>query len=170
MRDSNSTVTLRISDFNLSDTVSAEATSTTVLWIDFYRMFKDKTGDIKNPAFGGSFSIPIIGSFLDDKTSNYALYELMEDNPGYDVVFFPKFETEIFKPVLGIGLLTTVTTVKVTARLGKLNSVPKSSPVEAPRSSPPKNEILPAQPAAATNQVNEEPKIFHHTPVPRPEP
>jgi len=41
----------------------------------------------------------------------------MSGNPGYDVVFYPK----VFKPVLGIGFFAKITTVKTTARLGKLN-------------------------------------------------
>ena len=44
----------------------------------------------------------------------------MKANPGYDVVFYPQFETVTKKPVIGIGLFTKITKVKVTARLGKL--------------------------------------------------
>jgi hypothetical protein len=55
-----------------------------------------------------------------DKTANYSLYELMTNNPGYDVVFYPQYETKVLKPILGIGFLTKITTVKTTARLGKL--------------------------------------------------
>jgi hypothetical protein len=44
----------------------------------------------------------------------------MNSNPGYDVVFYPQYETKVFKPVLGIGFLTKISTVKTTARLGKL--------------------------------------------------
>jgi len=66
-------------------------------------------------------SIPVVGNMVADKTANYALYELMSGNPGYDVVFYPQYETKVFKPILGIGFFTTITTVKTTARLGKLN-------------------------------------------------
>jgi hypothetical protein len=45
----------------------------------------------------------------------------MSSNPGYDVVFYPQFETKVVKPFLGLGFLTKITTVKTTARLGKLN-------------------------------------------------
>ena len=44
----------------------------------------------------------------------------MEKNPNYDVVFYPQYETTVKKPILGLGFLTKVTTVKTTARLGKL--------------------------------------------------
>ena len=62
-----------------------------------------------------------IGTFIGNKTANYSLYELMNGNPGYDVVFYPQYETKVFKPVLGIGFITKITKVKTTARLGKLN-------------------------------------------------
>jgi hypothetical protein len=45
----------------------------------------------------------------------------MNVNPGYDVVFYPQYETKVFKPVVGIGFIVTITSVKTTARLGKLN-------------------------------------------------
>lgn len=64
-------------------------------------------------------SIPVIGSFFGDKTESYALHELITSNPGYDVVFYPQFETKKFAP--GLGLFYNVTTVKATARRGKLN-------------------------------------------------
>jgi hypothetical protein len=55
-----------------------------------------------------------------DKTANYALYELMQKNPGWDVVFYPQFETKIEKPVLGIGFIYKTSTVTTTARLAKI--------------------------------------------------
>ena len=45
----------------------------------------------------------------------------MSQNKGYDVVFYPQYETKVQKPALGIGFITKITTVKTTARLGKLN-------------------------------------------------
>jgi hypothetical protein len=66
-------------------------------------------------------SLPVVGNVLGDKTSNYALYELMNNNPGYDVIFYPQYEVKVVKPIIGIGFLTKITTVKTTARLGKLN-------------------------------------------------
>ena len=123
MREPNTRVNLNKSDFSLSDQVSAKAKSVTVLGIDWQRFFTKKTGEVDA---GGSFSIsltsiPVIGNVVGDKTANYSLYELMNGNPGYDVVFYPQYETKVFRPVLGIGFLTKITTVKTTARLGKLN-------------------------------------------------
>lgn len=121
MKHPNVRVELNKNDFTLSDQVSAEAKSTRIVGIDFERLFTQKTGNIS----GGSTSIslaslPVVGEFLTDKTSNYALYDLMNSNPGYDVVFYPQYEIKVVKPFLGIGFITTITTAKTTARLGKL--------------------------------------------------
>ena len=123
MREPNTRVNLNKSDFSLSDQVSAEATTVKIIGIDWARLFTKKTGTVDG---GGSSSInlasiPVIGNFVADKTANYSLYELMNGHPGYDVVFYPQYETKVFKPFLGIGFLTKITTVKTTARLGKLN-------------------------------------------------
>ena len=123
MREPNTRVDLTKNDFTLSDQVSAEASTTTILGIDFARLFTKKMGTVEG---GGAAvlslaSIPVIGGFVADKTSSYALYELMSANPGYDVVFYPRYETKVVKPVLGIGFITRITTVKTTARLAKLN-------------------------------------------------
>lgn len=122
MREPNTRVNLNKSDFTLSDQVSAEAQTVKVIGIDWARIFTKKTGVVEG---GGAASIsvasiPVIGNFISDKTANYSLYELMVNNPGYDVVFYPQYEIKVFKPVLGIGFLTKITTVKTTARLGKL--------------------------------------------------
>ena len=125
MKAPNTLVNLEKSDFALSEQLSAEATSTKIFGIDFARIFKSKTGVVEGAGGAGSISlasIPVIGNFVGDKTANYSLYNLMEANPGYDVVFYPQYETRVIKPVLGIGFITKITTVKTTARLGKLNN------------------------------------------------
>lgn len=126
MREPNTRVNLSKEDFTLSEQVTAEATSVKILGIDWSRLFISRTGEIKGGASSSISlaSIPVVGNFVADKTANYSLYELMIDNPGFDVVFYPQYETKISRPALGIGFLTTITTVKTTARLGKLNSAP----------------------------------------------
>jgi len=128
MREPNVRVQLSKSDFTLSEQFTAEAQSTKIIGIDWSRIFMKKTGTIEASGGGGGIasminlaSIPVVGSYLTDKTANYALYEMMQKNPGYDVVFYPQYETKVFKPFLGIGFLSTITKVKTTARLGKLN-------------------------------------------------
>jgi len=125
LREPNVRVELNKSDFSISDQFTAEAKSTKILGIDFDRLFKVETGTVEGSGVVGGLislaSIPVIGNVMADKTSNYALYELMNNNTGYDVVFYPQYETKVVKPIIGIGFLTKITTVKVTARLAKLN-------------------------------------------------
>ena len=123
MKAPNTLVNLEKSDFTLSEQLTAEATCTKIFGIDFARIFKSKTGSIEGGGAGtiSVASIPVIGNFVGDKTANYSLYNLMDENPGYDVVFYPQYETRVIKPILGIGIITKITTVKTTARLGKLN-------------------------------------------------
>jgi hypothetical protein len=122
MKEANTRVNLNKSDFTLSDQVSAEASSTKILGIDFKRLFTKKTGVVTSGGSAGISlaSIPVVGGLMVDQTTNYALYELMKANPGYDVVFYPQYETTIVRPFLGIGFITKITKVKATARLGKL--------------------------------------------------
>lgn len=122
MREPDTRVNLNKSDFSLSEQVSASATSVKVVGIDWARFFTKKTGvvDGKGSSTISLVSIPVIGNIVSDRTANYSLYELMNENAGYDVVFYPQYETKVFKPVLGIGFFTKITTVKTTARLGKL--------------------------------------------------
>jgi len=124
MREPNTKVNLNKSDFSLSEQVTAEATCTKILGIDFERLFTKKTGKVDNGATLSLISlasIPVIGNFISDRTANYSLYNLMNGNPGYDVVFYPQYVTKVSRPVLGLGLILTITNVKTTARLGKLN-------------------------------------------------
>jgi hypothetical protein len=122
MREPTSAVKFTKSDFSLSNQVSAQARTVTVLGIDWARLFSKKTGDVNAGSSSiNAASIPVIGNLVSDRTKNYALYNLMNQNEGYDVVFYPQYETKVQKPVLGLGFLTKITTVKTTARLGKIN-------------------------------------------------
>lgn len=121
MREPNTRVELTKGDFTLSEQVSAEAKTTKVIGIDWSRLFKKNMGTVEGGGLSISVaSIPVIGNIVADKTANYALHELMQKNTGYDVVFYPQYETVVSKPILGIGFFSKITTVKVTARLAKL--------------------------------------------------
>ena len=103
--------------------VSGEGRCTKVLGIDFYRWFHTaNTGAVVSPGGPqiGISSIPVVGGYLSNKTASYALYDLMSKNQGYDVVFYPQYDTRLYKPFLGIGFIYKRTTVKATARLAKL--------------------------------------------------
>ncbi len=122
MREPNAIIELNMDDFELSPQLAAEATTTKIFFIDFERLFTKKTG-----VAGASFSVanvPIIGNFLSgfvmDQTTSYAMYNLLKNNPGYDVIFYPQIEKKRVRPLA--TPLISITTVEVTARLGKLKS------------------------------------------------
>ncbi|MDP3558522.1 MAG: hypothetical protein Q8T03_14200 [Bacteroidota bacterium] len=125
MREPNTRLNLEKKDFSLSDQVTGEATSTKILSIDWNRLFLKESGSHNNdnlrPSLPINFaSIPVIGGFVMDPTAGYALYDMMKKNPGYDVVLYPQYEATVKRPI-GLGFLYKITTVKATARLGKLN-------------------------------------------------
>jgi len=122
MREPNVRVELERADFDLSQQVSAEATSVRVLGIDWQRLLNKEQGSVEGWAFSAvNFGyIPIIGNGISEPTSFYALHEMMKNNPGYDVVFYPQYEALVKRPVIGIGFIYKKTTVKATARLGKM--------------------------------------------------
>ncbi|RYD83187.1 MAG: hypothetical protein EOP53_01575 [Sphingobacteriales bacterium] len=121
MSEGNVKVEFHKEDFTLSNRVSAEATSTKIIGIDWERLFTKKEGMLTGgPAGNISIAmIPVVGAALTDKTSNYALYELMQENAGYDVVFYPSFEKKTVNPII-VPFIFSKTTVKVTSRMGKL--------------------------------------------------
>ncbi len=124
MREPNVLLELEMDDFTLSEQVTAEATSTKIIGIDWQRLLKQETGYVQG---GGSIminlaSIPVLGTYVIDQTANFALYEMMMANPNYDVVLYPQYETTVERPLLGLGFIMKTTTVKATARLGKLKS------------------------------------------------
>ena len=118
MREPSAIMEWKKDDFQYSGQVTGEATVVKIIGIDFKRLFKKEVGS----STGGvaSASIPIIGplleKFLGDKSVGYAMYDLMDKNQGYDVVFYPSVEVK----KTGIPILFTTTKVKVTARLAKI--------------------------------------------------
>ena len=115
MKEPNAYVEYHADDFTLSDAVTGEATVTRVIGIDWVHLFGTK--EIGESASVGT-SIPYVGMAIPDG-ANYALYKLMQKNPGYDVVIYPQVESHRYAPVLGTDIYSK-TTYKVTARLGKL--------------------------------------------------
>lgn len=117
MREPNAYVEYHAEDFDLSEQVMGEATVVRVLGIDWQHLFGTKEIGA-TPSFGTI--IPYIGvNFAIPSGANYALYNLMQKNPGYDVVVYPQVESHRHAPVLGTDIYSK-TTYKVTARLGKL--------------------------------------------------
>ncbi len=119
MREPESHVQFHKSDFTFSEQVSGQATSTRIFGIDFERLFQKNTGTADGGGAGVTLaSIPVIGNVVEDKTANYALYDMMEKNKGYDVVFYPQYEKKVTRPI-GIPIYTVIE-VKATARLAKI--------------------------------------------------
>src|SRR5210317_724683 len=99
MREPFTRVEFQKDDFILSEQVSAQASSTKVFSIDWSRIITSESADLKGTGqLLKLASIPVVGNYLPDRTANYALYELMEQNPGYDVVFYPQYETKVSRP------------------------------------------------------------------------
>lgn len=113
MKTPNNHVEFTKDDFTFSNQVTGEATSTTIFGIDFARILNRSLGETVE---AGQLQIPIIGNFIASKVNLYALYNIMQDNPGYDVVFYPQYETH----KTGFAPIFVTTKVKVTARLAKI--------------------------------------------------
>lgn len=122
MREPNARVEFVKSDFEFSEQVSGEATTTRILGIDWSRLFDKKKTNVAKDGLAAPIdiaTIPVIGNFIQDPTYNYALWDMMTKNAGYDVVFYPSFIKTDKKPA-GIGFFYKVTTVEVKAKLAKI--------------------------------------------------
>ena len=123
-------------DFEYSPQVKAEATSVRILMIDWQRLLTWQSGQIDlegkdepldnvvvnsnivtgNIVGGISALIPVMGDYMKGRVASYALYNLMEENPGYDLVIYPQYKTKKFI----IPFFYSKRTVEVTAGLGKI--------------------------------------------------
>src|ERR1700746_3816721 len=71
MREPNVRVNLNKADFSLSEQMTAEASATKILGIDFKRLFTKTTGNVEGGGAASLISLanlPIIGTVLTDKT------------------------------------------------------------------------------------------------------
>lgn len=121
MREPNAYVEYHAEDFELSDQVVGEATVVRIIGIDWKHLFGTKEigntdANLLEPSMGTM--VPFIGLPV-EAGANYALFKMMQQNPGYDVVIYPQVESYRHAPVLGTDIYSK-TTYKVTARLGKL--------------------------------------------------
>jgi hypothetical protein len=113
MKEPDNKIQFSREDFTFSDQVTGEASQTKILFIDWARLFAKKYGETASSGF--NFKVPVLGGLMGKKVYVYALYNIMQDNPGYDIVLYPQYETQTTDYIL-----VKHTTVKVTARLGKL--------------------------------------------------
>lgn len=123
MKGPNAHVELYAGDFELSGPVTGEATVTKILCVDWERLLGDnKMGTVEDGSgLLSGVSIPVVGAYLQSHGADYAIYDMMQKNPGYDVVFYPQVEMHKNAPLFGSDVFST-TTYKVTARLGKLKN------------------------------------------------
>jgi len=122
MREPNSRVEFQKSDFEFSQQLTGTATTTRILGIDWARLFKKEKTTITKDGTAAMIdlaAIPVIGSYIADPTYNYALYDMISKNAGYDVVFYPSFVKNEKRPI-GLGFLYKITTVEAKAKLGKI--------------------------------------------------
>lgn len=113
MKSPNNHVEFYKDDFSFSGQVMGEGTQTKIIGIDWAHLFKSETGTV---AEASSFDIPIIGNLPIGGSQAYAVYDLMQKNEGYDVVFYPQYETKM----TGIPILYQKSHTVVKARLAKI--------------------------------------------------
>lgn len=141
MKSSPDYLLLNRTDFELSDQVKAEATTTRVLGVDWARLFRWESaavgadlsqssglptgtvsasgnGNITSIGYNIFANLPIIGSIIKGNTAAYALSNLMRDTPGYDVILYPQY----YRTIKGFPPFYSKTKVKITARLGRLKN------------------------------------------------
>lgn len=141
MKSSPDYLLLNRTDFELSDQVQAQATTTRVLGIDWARLFRwesaaigadlSQSGGLPTGTVSAAgnrnittlnynvfANLPVIGSIIKGNTAAYALNNLMRDTPGYDVILYPQY----YRTIKGFPPFYSKTEVKITARLGKLKN------------------------------------------------
>jgi hypothetical protein len=110
MREPNVRFELTGHDYELSDdAVTGEASVLYVFGIDWKRIFSHTDR--------AEFDAPIVGlENIVKGAEQYAIYDLMEKNPGYDFVMYP----QVTKTYKRFPLIYSRVNVTVKARMGKL--------------------------------------------------
>ena len=110
----NPVIQLEPKDLEISEPMEANAVTVKVFGIDWQRLFSTQAAEVRGSVY--SSMLPV------SRTENFAVYNLLKKNTGYDVVLYPQFTKVVRKPFLGMGAIYQVTEVKVTARMGKLKT------------------------------------------------
>lgn len=105
-------IQLKPEHLDVTEQKEAAAVTTRIFGVDWERLLSSRSASIRGTV------VSTIPTF--DRTDNYAIYNLLKQNEGYDMVLYPKFTKIVRKPVLGIGSICTITEVKVSARMAKL--------------------------------------------------
>ncbi len=147
MREANYQLWLHHEDLELSERITGSASQNKFLGIDWQRTFGKENfefggfGNLPNDPTNGSINGSIgtasiingenfspvniilsgvIGITSASRVEQMAMYDLIRQNPGYDIVMFPVFQTHKKWYVLG-----SKTEVVCTAKLGKLKQTRK---------------------------------------------
>ena len=105
-------IQLKPEHLDVTEQKEASAVTTRIFCIDWARLTGSRSATIRGTVYSNRVDF--------DRTEEYAIFSLMKQNEGYDMVLYPKFTKVVRKPVLGIGSICTVTEVKVSARMAKL--------------------------------------------------
>lgn len=114
IKSPNNIIQFEKDDFEFSDQVVGQAKQMKILGIDWANLFKKHQK--ANLSSINSFSGWIVGADPVNSTEQYALYNLLDNNPGYDVVVYPYYETN----TKGFLFFYSLTEVTVKARLAKI--------------------------------------------------
>jgi hypothetical protein len=146
MREANYQLWLHLEDLDLSERVTGKASQNKVFLVDWERLFGKKSyeyggfGDLPSDPTSSNVSSQISGSGIQagqgsvqtafnvmlngvigltsaSRVEQMAMYDLIQKNPGYDLVMFPTFQTHKKWFVIGSN-----TEVICTAKLGKLKA------------------------------------------------
>ena len=130
IKTANTQIEFNRGDFEISEQFTAEAKVVRILGIDWKRLFRRQSGNFDPQGFAKEdfaikgltalpfipYILPIIGVSPFSTAQNYALYNLLKEHEGYDIVIYPKFERDLVR----IPFFYSRTKAKVTTRLGKL--------------------------------------------------
>lgn len=112
--NSNAQLNLTTDDVEISEQKEVIVEEKLIFGIDWKRARKKEIGQVRRRNSG--IPIPVIGANSFSRAESYALYRLLEDNPGYDAILYPQFSGQA-KGFLPIFFKTELT---VKAKLVKL--------------------------------------------------
>ena len=117
MQNTDTQLQLRPFDLEITDSKTGTAKVTSILGIDFKRLFKIEGANFSENGIATMFEIPVLGAEVVTADQKYALRALIEDNNGmqYDMVMYPKFKQSTTHYIV-----YSVTETTVIAKLAKL--------------------------------------------------
>ena len=115
IKEPNATIRFDKEEFDYSPQLSASATSTKILGIDWHHLFN------RNAAITArAQSTFLYGTAPSSQTESLALYEIIQQNPSYDFIVYPQYQVKKVSPA-GLGLFYKKIEVTATARLAVMN-------------------------------------------------